>query len=73
LIAEHLLARVEDDIQAELIMAKTSQSDRPAVLADAELPFDAAAVQAYEIRLSGLRDAVGGMQAYENPKHDLDP
>jgi hypothetical protein len=52
-------------IEAELVMAESSSSDGPFAATDAVLPFDVAAVAAYEVRLRELQDAVQVMGSTE--------
>jgi hypothetical protein len=63
---EDLPRLVEQDAQAELALAESSRSDAPPDTADSELPFDAAAVPAYELRLESLADAADGLEDYED-------
>ncbi len=63
MIADNSLCPAERDVDAELNMARSSGSDGPTENADADLPFDAAAVPTYEARLESLREAVVELEA----------
>jgi hypothetical protein len=69
---ERELTGVQEVVQAELIMVAISQADGPPSVGDSELPFDAAAVQAYETRLIGLRDALIILATHEGDDRGRD-